>query len=294
VAVESGELVFLVGQVGGRILHVRRQCVDALSQDVERGRGLCETLVQLLLRHACAQPVQRLDLRTERRQHRPQLLRRGLLLHRNGLHGLELGGLPVQPHLDAHETGAELVELASEVGIGRRRRNRPRRQRLQLLADQCELPLALREPGGGRRDGRRDGLESLAEKPDLVGELVDLPRACLLRALVGEGRHRLAELEQLTRVRSTRCLRPSRERLNLLVASLEVSAEGRDLAVLLGHRRRGGRDGGGESVEALGDQVDPGGEALLDLRLVLRREHGPGRVRSTQAARDRQNQRACS
>jgi hypothetical protein len=45
VAVECGELVFLVGQVGGRGLDVRRQGVDAWSQDVERGGRLCETLV---------------------------------------------------------------------------------------------------------------------------------------------------------------------------------------------------------------------------------------------------------
>src|SRR5262249_14795099 len=136
-------------------------------------------------------------------------------------------------------------------------------------------------------------IEPLAETRELVGELIELLRARFLRALACEGLHRLAQALELAWIRAGRGLHAHGERLQLLVANLGVASETRDLAVLLGDCGRGGRDGRGERVETLGDQVEASLEALVDLRVALRREHGPRRVRSTPVPRESQEQRAC-
>ena len=108
----------------------------------------------------------------------------------------------------------------------------------------------------------------------------------------------LSERSSLTSVAGLCCSRACRlrlrgQRLHRLVASLEVTAEARDLAVLLRHRRRGRRDGGGQRVDALHEHVETRREARFLLRVALRgRQHDSSRVPSTRAPRGTASRRA--
>ena len=184
-----------------------------------------------------------------------------------------------------------------------------RRSMLALTAASCASSASTRSSSlwidVGSRRHRRNGagelLDALAERADARGELADECGAAGFRALLHERCDGILERAELVDVRCRAlCGRACRlrlrdQRLHRLVASLEVTAQARDLAVLLRHRRRGRRDGRGERVDALHEHVETRREARFLLRVALRgREHDSSRVPSTRAPLGTTSRRASS
>ena len=232
-----------------------------------RARPPCRRCaVELLVGRARREPAERLHLRAQRREHRDELVGGTIRLRR----------APLDARSHRRQLRVQRVDALRHPWID---------------AGSCRH----------RRDGAGELLDALAERADARGELFDLCGAPALRVLLHERRDGILERAELVDVgcgalRGRACrLRLRDQRLHRLVASLEVTAEARDLAVLLRHRRRGRRDGRGQRVDALHEHVETRREARFLLRVALRgRQHDSSRVPSTRAPLGTASRRASS